>query len=203
MAKNESKKDGPKKSKTGAAGAAESSAPVKTKGAGGGKKKSDAKAAKGSPGKGGKKKDGKKAKAKAMEPTPVKTGKGDSVEQVAAKFVEMFRAAGMNPPEEAIWKALYHKQCRSIEGAGMNMAWDGLKAMKGKAEWWYANNTLNSVKIEGPFVGATGFGVRYTVDVTCKQSGDRTTMSEIGLYTVKNGKVVQEEFMGLSTGAAS
>lgn len=148
--------------------------------------------------KGGAKKAGdkKKSKAKSMEPVPVKTGKGASVAEVAGKFMELFTAAGMNPPEEQIWKALYHKQCRSIEGA-MGMAWDGLKAMKGKADWWYSQNTLNSVKTEGPFVGATGFGVKYTVDVTCKESGERTMMSEIGLYTVKNGKIVQEEFMAL------
>lgn len=146
----------------------------------------------------GTKKDAKKAKAKAkaLEPVAIKSGKGASVGEVAGKFMEMFAAAGLNPPEEQIWKALYHKQCRSIEGA-MGMAWDGLKAMKGKAEWWYSQNTLNSVKTEGPFVGATGFGVKYTVDVTCKESGERTMMSEMGLYTVKNGKIVQEEFMAL------
>lgn len=207
MAKNESKKDGPKKSKADGAGAADAGAPVKTKSTGGGKNKSSAKAAKGGADKkdAGKKKDAKKAKAKAkaMEPSPVKTGKGASVEEVGAKFVEMFNASGMNPPEKEIWAALYNKQCRSIEGGGMNMAWDGLKAMKRKAEHWYEQNTLNSVKIEGPYVGATGFGVKYTVDITCKQSGDRMTASEFGFYTVKNGKVVQEEFMGLKPGAAS
>lgn len=175
----------------------------KTKSAGGKKKSaSEASAKKGKSG--AKKNAGKKKtskKSRSMEPTPVKTGKGASVGEVASKFMEMFRASGTNPPEHEIWKALFHKQCRSIEGGGMNMAWEGLKAMRGKADWWYSQNTLNGVQTEGPYIGATGFGVKYTVDVTCKESGKRSTMTELGFYTVKNGKVVQEEFMGLAPGA--
>jgi ketosteroid isomerase-like protein len=32
------------------------------------------------------------------------------------------------------------------------------------------------------------------MDVTPKQSGQRTTMDEVGLYTVRNGKIAEERF---------
>jgi hypothetical protein len=36
--------------------------------------------------------------------------------------------------------------------------------------------------------------VRFTYDITNKPSGKRVTMDEIGLFTVKNGKIAREEF---------
>jgi hypothetical protein len=37
--------------------------------------------------------------------------------------------------------------------------------------------------------------VQYDVDVTDKNSGKRMQMSEVGVYTAKNGKIVREEFL--------
>jgi ketosteroid isomerase-like protein len=32
------------------------------------------------------------------------------------------------------------------------------------------------------------------MDVTAKETGHRMTMDEVGIYTVKNGKIVEERF---------
>jgi hypothetical protein len=50
------------------------------------------------------------------------------------------------------------------------------------------------MQIGGPWVGATGFAVRYAIDVTQKSTGQRHQMEEIAVYTVKDGKIVREEF---------
>jgi hypothetical protein len=39
------------------------------------------------------------------------------------------------------------------------------------------------------------FVVQYDVDATDKNSKKRFQMSEVGVYTVKNGKIVREEFL--------
>ena len=39
------------------------------------------------------------------------------------------------------------------------------------------------------------FVVQYDADVTDKNSKKRMQLSEVGVYTVKNGKIVQEEFL--------
>jgi len=36
--------------------------------------------------------------------------------------------------------------------------------------------------------------VNFYVDVTVKESGERRKMNEFGLYTVENGKIVEERF---------
>jgi hypothetical protein len=37
--------------------------------------------------------------------------------------------------------------------------------------------------------------VQYDADVTDKNSKKRMPLSEVGVYTVKNGKIVREEFL--------
>jgi ketosteroid isomerase-like protein len=70
----------------------------------------------------------------------------------------------------------------------------GRKGVEGKGAWWYANHEVHSVKVEGPYVHGDQFIVRFTMDVTPKASGKRMHMDETGLYTVKNGKIVEESF---------
>ena len=56
---------------------------------------------------------------------------------------------------------------------------------------------MHGVKVEGPWPHGDRFIVRFTLDVTAKSgpmAGKRFSMDEVGLYTVKEGKVVQEEF---------
>ena len=70
----------------------------------------------------------------------------------------------------------------------------GREAVKGKSEWWYANHEIHSATTEGPFVHGDQFALRFEMDVTVKETGQRIQMAEIGLYTVKDGKVVEERF---------
>lgn len=144
-------------------------------------------------GKSGKKsgKKGGKGKKASLDPRPVTTGKGTGVAEIASDFVAMFNG---NAGDQAIWDKWFSKKLVSIEGHGLK--WEGMKAVKAKNEWFMANNTVHSARAEGPYIGATGFAVRFIADIENKQTGDRQEMSEIAVYSVKNGKVVQEEFMG-------
>jgi hypothetical protein len=40
--------------------------------------------------------------------------------------------------------------------------------------------------------------VQYDIDVTDRNSKKRMQMSEVGVYTVKDGKIVREEFLPLA-----
>jgi ketosteroid isomerase-like protein len=70
----------------------------------------------------------------------------------------------------------------------------GLAAVKGKGEWWLANHEIHSATVTGPWPHDDRFVVGFQYDVTNKPSGQRIKMDEAGLYTVKNGKIVREEF---------
>lgn len=49
----------------------------------------------------------------------------------------------------------------------------GIDAIRKKHEWWVENNELH---------------VQYTFDATFKPTGQRQKMTEMALYTVKDGK---------------
>jgi hypothetical protein len=77
---------------------------------------------------------------------------------------------------------------------GASMAWKGKPAVLAKYRTWEADHEIHDMKLEGPWVGATGFALKYQVDVTQKSTGQRHRMEEIAVYTVRNGQIVREEF---------
>ena len=71
----------------------------------------------------------------------------------------------------------------------------GKKEVHAKGTCFTENHTVHSVKCEGPFINESQFALRLTYDLTPKASGQRMQMEEIGLYTVKDGKIVEERFL--------
>jgi len=70
----------------------------------------------------------------------------------------------------------------------------GIDAIRQKNKWLGDNNEVHSATVDGPFVGEDKFAVYYNYDVTFKPTGQRTPMEEMALYTVRDGKVVREQF---------
>lgn len=131
-----------------------------------------------------------KKAAKSLAPKAVKTGKGATPIEVAQAVVGLLRA-GAADEVEAKWLA---SGIESVEGVGASLAWKGKQAVQKKYRDWEADHEIHTMNVEGPWVGATGFAVRYAIDVTQKSTGQRSQMEEIAVYTVKNGKIVREEF---------
>jgi SnoaL-like domain len=116
--------------------------------------------------------------------------------EVGKKLVAMCRE-GKNM--EAV-EQLYSPQIVSIEAMSdgkMPARTEGIEAIRGKAKWWFDNHTIHSAKADGPWPHGERFIVRFTYDITPKagpMAGKRMTMDESALYTVKDGKIVHEEF---------
>ena len=116
-----------------------------------------------------------------------------STTAVANELVALCRA-GRNL--DAIAK-LYSPKIVSIEPIGneaMPAEMTGLDAVRQKNQWWSENNEVHSSEVNGPFVGGDQFAVQYVFDTTFKPTGKRSTATEMGLYTVKDGKIVREQF---------
>ena len=94
--------------------------------------------------------------------------------------------------------SLYSPDIVSIESMGneqMPQEMKGIDAIRGKNQWWSENNEVHSATVDGPFVGNDDkFAVYYNYDVTSKPTGKRNNMEEMALYTVKDGKIVREQF---------
>ena len=117
-----------------------------------------------------------------------------STEEVAKKVVELTRKQAW---KEAI-DSLYDKDIVSVEARtmdGSSPETKGIEGVRGKTDWWLQNMQVHSAKVSGPFVAHDRFVVQYDIDVTDKNSKKRMQMSEVGVYTVKNGKIVREEFL--------
>jgi len=132
-------------------------------------------------------------KFKHVEKKKLSTGKGASAAEVGASLVSLFNA-GKASEVERLW---HHKNIESIEGDGTVHL--GRKGISEKNAWWYSSFDTHSALAEGPYVGATGFAVHFTITISPKGTEDRMTMREVGMYTVNKGKIVREEFCALAS----
>src|SRR5262245_63014954 len=113
--------------------------------------------------------------------------------EVGNKLVELCKQ-GKN--HEAM-EALYAPDIVSVEAAATKdfpAEARGREAVYAKSKWWSDNHTVHSATTEGPWPNGDRFVVRFSYDVTNKPSGQRFQMDETALFTVKNGKIVREEF---------
>ncbi len=118
-------------------------------------------------------------------------------EQVAQKVVELCRKQAWKEALDTLYaKDIVSVEARSMDGESPEKR--GIDEVRGKTEWWTQNMEVHSVKVGGPFVAHDRFVVQYDIDVTDKNSKKRIQMSEVGVYTVKDGKIVREEFLPLA-----
>lgn len=114
---------------------------------------------------------------------------------IAKKYVELCQAGQF----DACLDQLFAADAVSVEagvapGSGMERTATGLEAIKAKGKWWVENHEVHKLEVNGPFPHDDRFIVRFFMDVTNKQNNQRMSMDEMGLFTVKDGKIVKEEF---------
>jgi ketosteroid isomerase-like protein len=115
-----------------------------------------------------------------------------NTQEIADKLVALCRQGKL--PDA---KVLYAPDAVSVEASappGGQKESVGLAAIQAKGEWWVANHEVHSMVVAGPWPHDDRFIVGFKFDVTMKPTGQRFTMEEMGLYTVKDGKIVREEF---------
>ncbi len=71
---------------------------------------------------------------------------------------------------------------------------EGSAAVKAKSDWWYANHAVSGGTVEGPYVNGDQFVVQFKMAVIPKATGVSSLIDEMGVYTVKDGKIVEERF---------
>jgi hypothetical protein len=97
-------------------------------------------------------------------------------------------------------ESLYSPDIVSVEAMGspeVPAELRGIDKIRGKNKWWMENHEVHSSKVDGPFPHNDRFAVKFSYEVTPKtgpMKGKRFGMDEVGIYTVKNGKIVREEF---------
>ena len=114
-----------------------------------------------------------------------------SLQTTARKFVELCNQ-GKNFD---VMRTMYAPNIVSVEGDGKETRGQG-PVIK-KSEDWASINTFHGETVAGPFFNSASpdqFIVYFTLDITRKATGQRMTLEEVGVYTVKNDQITREQF---------
>jgi len=117
-----------------------------------------------------------------------------NTEEIAKKVVELTRKQAWHEAVDLLYADdILSVEARTMDGSSPETR--GIKGVREKVDWWTNAMEVHSFKVSGPFVAHDRFVVQYDIDVTDTESKKRMQMSEVGVYTVKDGKIVREEFL--------
>jgi hypothetical protein len=108
--------------------------------------------------------------------------------EIGTKLVEYFNSN----QHEKIYAELYSPDVVSTEASG-DVA-KGMDGINSKNEWWMNTYDVKSCTVEGPWPNGDQFILTFNMTTVEKATGKESTMKEGALYTVKDGKVVDEKF---------
>lgn len=116
-----------------------------------------------------------------------------TVTEIANDLVAICKAGDFSTPGEKYWA----DDVVSVEAGappGGDPASRGKAAAAAKGEWWVGAHEIHGTQVHGPYINGDQFTVRFQMDVTVKATGQRLSMDEIALYTIKDGKIAEERF---------
>jgi hypothetical protein len=116
-----------------------------------------------------------------------------TIQEIANRLVEHCRAGEYTAAQEE----LFSEDAESVEPAHV----PGLQSVKGRdaivekgKQFQSMVEEIHGGSVSDPIVAGNHFAVSIIIDATMKGAG-RSTMTEIAVYEVKDGKVVKEQFI--------
>lgn len=109
--------------------------------------------------------------------------------EIAEAFAELIREGRDREAGERFWS----EDVTSLEPVEGDMArLEGAEAIRRKLDWWESTFRVIEAETRGPYLHGDRFALWFRV----KAEGPEgvTEMEEIGLYTVRDGRVVEERF---------
>jgi len=113
-----------------------------------------------------------------------------TTQDIAEDFVALCRLHKFTEAGEKYWA----EDVVSVESMGDTPDAHGKAALHAKGNWWFGAHDIHSVEVGTPYINGDQFIVRFTIDVTIKESGQRMNFDEVGLYTLHDGLIVEERF---------
>lgn len=112
-----------------------------------------------------------------------------STKDIAKDLVALCGQGKFDEAGEKYWAA----DVASIEPGEATIS-RGIEAARAKGEAWMAANDVHGFEVGDPYVNGEQFIVRFTIDQTVRATGTRMKLDEVGIYTLKNGKIAEERF---------
>ena len=70
----------------------------------------------------------------------------------------------------------------------------GMSGLGKKGQGLKKQFEVYNIKASDPVIADNWFSIKFEIDSTDKKSGKRSTLSEIGVFKVKGGKIVKEHY---------
>ncbi len=116
-----------------------------------------------------------------------------TIQEIAARVVELNRKGD----HETVYRELYAPDAVSIENwGGKPDRYEGLEAIGEKGtKWMESVAEMHEVVVGEPIISDSSFAMTFSMDITYKDAAmGRQKMTELAIYTVRDGKIVEEEF---------
>ncbi len=113
-----------------------------------------------------------------------------NTQEIATDLVQLCKQGKFDEAGEKYWA----DDVVSIEAQGPDAEARGKDAVRKKGEWWSEHHDVHRVEVEGPYINGDQFAVRFEMELTNKDNGQRMQMDEVGFYRIRNGKIAEERF---------
>jgi len=113
-----------------------------------------------------------------------------NTQEIAQDLVALCRQGKFGEAGEKYWA----DDVVSVEAMGADAESRGKAAARAKGAEWSRTHEVHGAKVEGPYVNGDNFAVHFTMDMTDKTNGQRSTMDELAFYRLRNGKIAEERF---------
>jgi ketosteroid isomerase-like protein len=108
----------------------------------------------------------------------------------AEEFASLCRAGRWEEAAERVWD----DDVVSVEPMGELREVRGRAAVLAKGAAWSAANDIRAAQVSGPYVNGDRFALHMAFEVVDRATGEARPMTEVALYTLRDGKVVEERF---------
>lgn len=112
--------------------------------------------------------------------------------EMAEDFTAMMAAGKLKAAADKYWST----DIKSFEPVAMPVGSlsviTGFEAARKKQQRWITDNEMEDVLIDGPFITGDHFALFIDMEIVRRTTGKREPFSEITVYTVRGGKIVEK-----------
>ncbi|NDY96893.1 SnoaL-like domain-containing protein [Wenzhouxiangella limi] len=112
--------------------------------------------------------------------------------EVAANFTELLLAGDYRAAGEKYWA----EDVVSIEpypqADDSDCVYRGIEAVRARNLHWFSTHAIEDLSVDGPFV--TGDHFALFADMLIFHAGQRTPHSQIAVFAVRDGKIIEERY---------
>lgn len=117
-----------------------------------------------------------------------------AIDDVARDFTAMLRAGQFEAAGERYWADVV----TSVEPADLSVSIparvSGVEAARSKVRMRFAQSRIDDLGIDGPFVTGDQFALFLDMLITDPASGHAEPFTEIAIFTVRDGRIIEERF---------